>query len=318
MKSMLPAFLQKLLNRKSNGLHVGIAIHKEVVRVVMLEQGEKGMLLNTHFDVAYSSEDQLPNVLETIIKENDIVSGSISIVLPSHRSQSTQIEITELPEQDIQEALPWKLKDLISIPPLDMVCDYIDMPLQPFGQTPKAQIIATSRSYLQKILEPFHDAGANVLEIFTEQFAVAKLQRSENTAQLVFLQHAKSDAIILILKNQQICFARKIRGAEALNTMTPEQIQMGGTDNVAVEIQRSIDYYEGQLKQPPIKNVFIAIDSANIQAIVDALDLSLPVKSKPFSFDEIANDLQLSLKFIPALGAAMSTVVERHEEDVSE
>ncbi|MDC2889594.1 hypothetical protein [Psychrosphaera algicola] len=100
--------------------------------------------------------------------------------------------------------------------------------------------------------------------------------------------------------------------------MTPEQIQMGGTDNVAVEIQRSIDYYEGQLKQPPIKNVFIAIDSANIQAIVDALDLSLPVKSKPFSFDEIANNLQLSLKFIPALGAAMSTVVERHEEDVSE
>lgn len=315
---MLPAFLQKLLNRKSNGLHVGIAIHKEVVRVVMLKQGEQGMQLNNHFDVAYPSDEQLPTILETIIKENDIATSAISIVLPSHRSQSTQIEITELPENDIQEALPWKLKDLISIPPLDMVCDYIDMPLQPFGQTPKAQIIATSRSYLEKILAPFHAEGADIVDIFTEQFAVAKLQVSDNTAQLVFLQHAKSDAIILILKNQQICFARKIRGAEALSSMTAEQIQMGGTDNVAVEIQRSIDYYEGQLKQPPIKNVFVAIDSANIQAIVEALDLSLPVKSKQFSFEGVVDDLQLSLKFIPALGAAMSTVVKPRVEEASE
>lgn len=314
MKSMLPAFLQKLFNGSAIQYHVGIAIYKDVVRVVMLHSDENGLSLHKYFDVPCGSEEVLPKVLESTIEKYDLDASAIAIVLPSHRTQSTQIELSELPDQDTQQALPWKLKDLINIPPQDMICDYIDMPLQPFGQTPKAQIIATSRSYLETILAPFHESDTKVSQIFTEQFAVAKLQTSADTAQLVFLQHAKSDAIILILKNQQICFARKVRGSESLTSMSADMIRAGGTDNVAVEIQRSIDYYESQLKQPPIKNVFVALDGENVQLIIDAFDLSLPVKSKQFSFDEIAEQFELGLDYIPAFGAAMSTIDDEKNE----
>lgn len=307
---MLPAFFKNLFSGNANQYNVGIAIYKDVLRIVMLGSDDTGLVLEKYFDVLYPSEDALPNVLSGVIKKYDLAKSMVSIVIPSHRAQSTQIELSELPEQDTQQALPWMLKDLINIPPQDMICDYIDMPLQPFGQTPKAQVIATSKSYLQSILLPFHEEDVAVSQILTEQFAVAKLQTSTDTAQLVFLQHAKSDAIILILKNQQICFARKIRGSESLTSMSAEQLRAGGTDNVAVEIQRSIDYYESQLKQPPIKNVFVALDGEHVQLIIDAFDLSLPVKSKQFSFDEIADDFELSLDYIPAFGAAMSTIVD--------
>ena len=92
----------------------------------------------------------------------------------------------------------------------------------------------------------------------------------------------------MILKNQQICFARKIRGTDTVINMSPELVLAGGSDNIAIEIQRSIDYYESQLKQPPIKNVLVAIAGNNEAVIVEALNSALPVKTLQLPLAQLA------------------------------
>ena len=200
-------------------------------------------------------------------------------IINNNKTESAQIELSELPVADISASLPWQIKELVSIPPQDMICDYIEMNIQPLGQTAKAQVMATSRAYLDTIIEPFHKNNAEILAITTEQFVLARMQTTEDAAQLLFVQHKGSDAILLILKNQQICFARKIRGTDTVINMSPELVLAGGSDNIAIEIQRSIDYYESQLKQPPIKNVLVAIAGNNEAVIVEALNSALPVKT---------------------------------------
>mgnify|MGYP005989176415 CR=1 FL=1 len=107
------------------------------------------------------------------------------------------------------------------------------------------------------------------------------------------------------MKNQQICFARKIRNTAATIDMTPEQLQMGGSDMIAIEIQRSIDYFESQLKQPPIKNAFLAMEGNNADLLVDALNQVLPVKTKLIPLDNLDGQSDLDSSYIAAVGAAL-------------
>ena len=311
---MFFATLKKMFGAKGSSKFVGISIHPDMLKLVILEKGESLFKCVKSESIKLSGEDQLTSVLAKLIEENELKKAITSLVLPANKVQSSQIEFEDLPASDIQQALPWQLKELISIPPQDMICDYIDMPLQPFGQTAKAQVVATSRQYLEKLTLPFHEAKAQVSHILTEQFAIAQMQLTKDAAQLVFIQHPNTEAVLLILKNQQICFARKIRGTDAVLNMPEEQLKYGGTDNISIEIQRSIDYYESQLKQPPIKDVYLAVESPIANIIVDALNQSLPVRTKSFPFDDIVADNQLDVDFIPALGAALTGVVQEEEE----
>lgn len=306
MKDRLPAFLQKLFQSSENQVFAGIAIYAEFIRVVKLQQEEQEWASVVVKEYPVERPESVNKVIKFLITDAELEDVPSVIVIPSDKVQSAQIELSELPEVDIQAALPWKVKELVSIPTNDMVCDYLAMDIQPSGQAPKAQVIATQRSYLEFILAPLHDANVPVVAITTEQLVLARMQSTKDAAQLLYVQHANTAAILLILKNQQICFARKIRGTDSLVNMTAEQVTEYGADMVAIEMQRSIDYYESQLKQPPIKDVLVAVAGPHEALLGELLNTSLPVKTKVVPYAGI-NDTTgaMSLSFLTAYGAAL-------------
>ncbi len=56
-----------------------------------------------------------------------------------------------------------------------------------------------------------------------------------------------------IVKRKQLFFSRRLRGYENLANFSPEELKIGIVDNVSLEIQGSIDYFESQFRQAPIK-----------------------------------------------------------------
>lgn len=317
MKAKLPAFLQNLFQQKKADEYIGVVLYAAFVRIVKLKRLEGQELLTCIHAEQYPLDrpENLSKLLENIIDEQELQGASTVLILPPEKVESVQIEMSELPEVDVQASLPWKLKDLVSIPPQDMVCDYIEMDIQPLGQQPKAQIMATSRNYVEGIVEPFHKHNVPILGITTEQFVLARMQRVENAAQLIYVQHRDMAGILLILKNQQICFARKIRGTDSVINMTADQVKEYGADMIAIEIQRSIDYYESQLKQPPIKDVLIAFPGDNEVLIQDILNVNLPVKTSLAKAHAEVNDEtgKVSLMYLAALGGALYASQEEEQ-----
>jgi MSHA biogenesis protein MshI len=47
-----------------------------------------------------------------------------------------------------------------------------------------------------------------------------------------------------IVKRKQLFFFRRLRGYENLANFSPEELKIGIVDNVSLEIQSSIDYFE--------------------------------------------------------------------------
>lgn len=302
MKLAVLAKIKNYFNKQIRDEFAGISIHPECVRIVKIKKLETGYECFKNEEYPIESPDKLGRLLSLIIEDFELENVRTGIVINNNKTESAQIELSELPVADISASLPWQVKELISIPPQDMICDYIEMNIQPLGQTSKAQVMATSRAYLDSIIQPFHKSNAEILVITTEQFVLAKMQSSVDTAQLLFVQHKGTDAILLILKNQQICFARKIRGADTVINMSPEQILNGGSDTIAIEIQRSMDYYESQLKQPPIKNVLVAIAGNNEAIVVEALNSVLPVKTLQLPLVQL--DGESAIEYLATLGVA--------------
>lgn len=302
MKLALLAKIKSYFNKQVHDEFAGISIHQDCVRIVKIKQLETGFECLKNEEYPIEAPNKLSSLLSIIIDDFELANVRTGIVINNNKTESAQIELSELPVADISASLPWQIKELVSIPPQDMICDYIEMNIQPLGQTAKAQVMATSRAYLDTIIEPFHKNNAEILAITTEQFVLARMQTTEDAAQLLFVQHKGSDAILLILKNQQICFARKIRGTDTVINMSPELVLAGGSDNIAIEIQRSIDYYESQLKQPPIKNVLVAIAGNNEAVIVEALNSALPVKTLQLPLAQL--DGESALEYLAALGVA--------------
>lgn len=302
MKIALLAKIKNHFNKQIPDEFAGISIHPDCVRIVKIKKTLEGLKCIKNAQYPIESSDKFTRLLSMIIDDFELEKIRTVIVINNDKTESAQIELSDLPVADISASLPWQVKDSISIPPQDMICDYIEMTIQPLGQTAKAQVMATSRQYLNTIVEPFHKNKAELLAITTEQFVLARMQSSVDTAQLLFVQHHNANAILLILKNQQICFARKIRGTDTIINMPHEQIAAGGTDAIAIEIQRSMDYYESQLKQPPIKNVLIAIAGNNQSAVVDALNTVLPTKTLAMPMLELTDGAQL--EYLAAASAA--------------
>jgi MSHA biogenesis protein MshI len=53
---------------------------------------------------------------------------------------------------------------------------------------------------------------------------------------------------------------RRVRGFNPLNKATFQELQNSIADNLSLEIQRSMDYFESQLRQAPVSSITIVTD----------------------------------------------------------
>ncbi|MFB1036942.1 MAG: hypothetical protein QMC38_16535 [Sinobacterium sp.] len=74
-----------------------------------------------------------------------------------------------------------------------------------------------------------------------------------------------------IVKRKQLFFSRRLRGYENLANFSPEELKMGIVDNLSLEIQRSMDYFESQLRQAPVKKVYISLNTLHQDPLADLI-----------------------------------------------
>ena len=87
-----------------------------------------------------------------------------------------------------------------------------------------------------------------------------------------------------------------------------EELQMGVMDSLTVQIQRSMDYFESQLRQAPIRTILMNIESVNSQAIADQIESLMRVDVRPFSCEISSTDINQESVDFSCLGAAYAAI----------
>lgn len=186
------------------------------------------------------------------------LAGKCHIVLNSQQSQIVQVDKPNVPAAEINSALKWQIKDLVSISPENMVLDYFDGPVLAGGKE-KINVVCSPLSELKKIVTAANQEKMDVVSITIAEFAFANLLPIQNDACLLVCQQPNEEIVLLIVKQGKLYFHRQLRGLSQIANKTEDELTMTVIDSLALEIQRSSDYFERQLKQAPIKDIKVLL-----------------------------------------------------------
>jgi len=248
------------------------------------------------------------NISESLSGLADVVdsNGMCNIVLSSGQYQIIQVDKPNVPEEEINAALKWQVKDLVPFKPDNMVVDYFDGPQLTNG-VEKINVVCADLKELSEIVGSAIKKQFEVGLITTAEFAFAQLIPKNDIAILLVCQNANEDLLILIVKEGKILFQRRIRGLAQIGLKTEEELMMGAVDMLSLEIQRSTDYFERQLKQAPIKEIKMILPIDNeaflVRKVSENTNVAVNLLPMPEGFEEFR-------KFPCSVGASMLSSVE--------
>ncbi|MAD77559.1 MAG: MSHA biogenesis protein MshI [Rheinheimera sp.] len=186
---------------------------------------------------------------------------ALSLIISPAMYQIVQLEKPALDEPELLTALPWQIKDLTDIALEELVLDYIDLPGAP-GQPAKINVVVSAKSQLQELIAIVTDAKLSLQQILIEEWLIHELTHYADHAALVLMHQPGQDVLLQVIRQGQLQFSRRIRGFNRLHQYNKTDLQQGVFDNLLLEIQRSMDYIESQLKLPPVRSIQLLCSGA--------------------------------------------------------
>lgn len=277
---------------------VGLAVSKRKNDVIECIASDTQAVLAKNYPDAIQ---QLINKYPRFCKGNP----ALNVVLGASLYQSVTLERPKLPTEEIAAGLRYSLRDLVNLAPQDIIADYYDLPVQLPGQDKIVAVIA-DRQLLVPILEYLHGVTENLLAVSAEEQAVAQLFNTQSDPAVVVYQAPGQAALMQVYREGVLQVNRSVRTLDSLRELSSEEINMGGSQPLSVEIQRSADYFERQLRQRPVKQVILAFAHNHKNLVAEQLqnDLGLDVRwaNYPLWAQELASG---DYADFPLLGGVM-------------
>lgn len=313
------AKISQLFSKNISTKRIGIACQQQGVSlcsIPAINNRPGGDADNTskvlfHYEKVHSAKfNQAIEALHT----NCDLEGEATIVLNESQSQIVQVDKPNVPETEINSALKWQIKDLVSITPDNMILDYYDAPALTGGKA-RINVVCAPLNELKKIVTATEENKVKISAITTQEFAFANLLAPQNDAYLLVCQQPSEEIVLLIVKQQQIYFHRRLRGYALLGSKTAEEIASTVIDDISLEIQRSTDYFERQLKQAPIKEikVLLPIDLENV--FIEKLN---EYTAAPVSLLDLPSPYHEHREFAAAIGASFGSDYHGNSDVVTE
>lgn len=246
------------------------------------------------------------------------------LVLTSDKYQHINIERPAVAENELKQAIRWKINDFLDFPAEKAVIDYFLAPKVMQNEDEQMlEVIASPEDELKEQLEKCRQAGLQLKVIDIQEMALRNLAfyLPQNEKGVAVLHLHKYSGKILIQKEGSMYLSRKIDiGYQQLDLEAPaaEDSPAGLAQyKLALEIQRSLDYVENYYSIPAISEVAIIPWADNTQKLIDMLNADYGISSFEMDIRSIM-DTELSIQpetlslCAPAIGATL-----RHSLEVS-
>jgi MSHA biogenesis protein MshI len=178
---------------------------------------------------------------------------NITTLLPIGDYQLMMVEAPEVPPTELKAAVRWRIRDLIDFHIDDAVLDVFDAPPSGArGVQESIYVVVTRASTIKSLIEPFETAGLEPGIIDIPELAMRNLAaRLAADKEGVALLHFEADHVLVTLtRDATLYLARSMDFGYRQLQETPEL-----ADRLALELQRSMDYYDRHFQQAPISSV---------------------------------------------------------------
>lgn len=197
----------------------------------------------------------------------------------------------------------------------DATLDVLRIPSdQTAGERKKSlYVIAASSQLIKKRIQLFEEAHINLRVIDIPEMAqrnIAALYEQEGRA-LALLAFDESGGLLTFTSDGELYMARRLEISIGQLLDANDSLRQQFLDKLELEVQRSIDHFDRQFKQLPVRRLLVSVPHNT--GLVERLgnNLDLPVEylklSEEMDFDEVENlqSEEAQVYALHALGAAL-------------
>ncbi|MBB1313179.1 MSHA biogenesis protein MshI [Aliivibrio sp. SR45-2] len=200
-----------------------------------------------------------------------------NIIVGSHLYQSFQIEKPNIPKEELIGALPFLVKDLITDRVSDIVADGIET------SNGKLQVYISQIATIKSIVDLLQSFSIQVINITPDELTWANAKPEQDGFML--LCHSKSaDFKLLAFNEGRLHLNRSLRGIKA--PLTGDESSHFQLDNLALELQRSLDYLSAHSQGVNINHLYFRCDDEDDSTLSTELQNRLGVKVASLIVDE--------------------------------
>lgn len=231
----------------------------------------------------------------------------VNLLLSAADYQLLLVERPDVPPAELRAAVRWRIRELVNAPLDSLVVDAFALPDDAYrGRTPMAYCAVLARSRMQALAEWVEGAGLRLQSIDIAEMVLRNLGLliAGESQNLAVLKLNARDGLICVQQGSALYMARRIE--HGLDNRGADSAQL------ALEIQRSLDYFESQLGKGPVSRLLVLPVPVVGEQLLAELGLQLSVRMERLALDELfAGSPLLELPadrqalYLPALGAAL-------------
>ncbi|OZG70859.1 hypothetical protein BTA51_23770 [Hahella sp. CCB-MM4] len=294
-----------LFRRGRKGL-VGIEVRANGLAVAVAEPAADGNRIS-RLDFIEAKAAQRSTALKDYVNTHKLEGMSCNLVLPPELYGWQQIERPPVEDDELAQAVRWKIKDTLDYPIDEAVVDAFEFPSDALrGKPPQVNVISARKSLIKELIAMVNGSGLNLKAIDITELALRNLvlgvQEEGKTVALMIMQEHRG--LMLLIKDGAVYLSRRIEAD--MEGFDDPDISARVGQQLALEIQRSMDYFESQLGQTPPRSI-IASSIMHEAELLSRLDetLGLEIKTLPEDRLGIAEDQFVSAQHWVACGAAL-------------
>lgn len=296
---------------RKNHRTVGLEIQPEGMAVVCREAtaGQPRVLSVEFLDAANSVPDHL--LLKDWVVKNKLSQAQCNVVLGPDDYQILLVEPPDVPWGEMRDAVRWRLRDLISMPVEQAVVDVFRLPDDGNRAHKKmVYVVVADVTKIKSIIELVKSSGLalnsiDIGELAVRNLAVRVVPEHNRARGLAVARIRAGSGSIFLYRGGDMYLARNFSldyNAGLLDELPVEAL--------ALELQRSVDYYERQMGQSPPAVIYICGDNVSEDKVDSTLRSSLAAQVEHFdpcvaSVIEGEYDSQIMQLCIGALGGAL-------------
>jgi MSHA biogenesis protein MshI len=183
------------------------------------------------------------------------------------------VDAPQVPAEEMAAAIKWKIKDLLDMPVENAAIDVFPLPEDAFqGRKQMVYAVVSDRSRLEQVIDMVDRSGLTLSSIDVPEMSMRNIttQFGDDSNGLAFISLKQSGSVMNITRNGQLYLTRKINtpvGPDALLESDWEMLR----DRLALEIQRSLDYFESQMGQNPVAQIMIAPRAKDTESMMNSM-----------------------------------------------
>jgi MSHA biogenesis protein MshI len=298
--------------RKAKQGLVGLSVIGKTLAIAYVNRRSEQAELQHCESIVAETKADVARLLAECVQQKGLHNAPCNYVLAPEDYNLLLIEAPAVEKSELAAAAKWKIKDMIDQPLEQLAITVFPVPKDAYrSQRDMIYVVVAERKKIQQAVDLVSSSGLQLNSIDIPELAfknaVALFMDDQKGVAMMDLRHDGS--ILNLQKSDAVYFTRHINthvGEEILGTLEWDNVR----ERLALEIQRSLDFYESQMGQTQIGRILLAPRRSDSLALGQQLNDVLGVRVEVMDLQSKlahAGELPLALQHdcLFAIGGAL-------------